>query len=349
MWEIGESYFNELACRRLIQLVFNDYDDQPIGCTVHHVIRDFILYLSCEGNFLTPGAKLSSGSYPCDTIRRLSIDCNKHDEAHKVDTSLLHLSRVRSFTFFGNTKKWMPGLSAFKHVRVLDLEDTEILESHQLKSIGGLSLLRYLGLQGTGITKLPKQIMALEQLNTLDLRRTNVTKLPTFRTVKLASLLIDCLELQRWIGEMPCLEELSTIFVSPVSSIEALSKIHVHGTDSLDDVAQLIIKSKQLRILAVRFDRLVNGTKTYRFLKEVAKSSIKSLILHDYPCSLVNLLVDSWVCTRPHLQKFELRIDGQLSKIPKKMASLIYLTHLHIKVNKSEADVLFTASGGCPT
>lgn len=194
------------------------------------MIRDFILYLSCEGNFLTPGAKLSSGSYPCNTIWRLSIDCNKYDEAHKVDTSLFHLSRVRSFIFFGNAKKWMPNLSAFKHVSVLNLEDVDILESHQLKSIGGLSLLRYLGLREIGITKLPKQIMALEKLNTLDLRRTNVTKLPTFRPVKLASLLIDCLELQRWICEMPYLEELSTIFVSLVSSIyqKSMSMVQSH-------------------------------------------------------------------------------------------------------------------------
>ena len=147
---------------------------------------------------------------------------------------------------------------------MLDLEDTELLEYHQLKSIGGLSLLRYLGLRGTGVTKLPKQIMALEHLNTLDLRRTMVTQLPAFQTVKLASLLVDRLQLHRGMGEMRYLEELSMIFVSPIRPIESLSKIHVHDTDSLDNLVQLINKSKQLRILAVRFDGLLGDTKTYR-------------------------------------------------------------------------------------
>ena len=228
---------------------------------------------------------------------------------------------------------------------MLDLEDTELLEYHQLKSIGGLSLLRYLGLRGTGVTKLPKQIMALEHLNTLDLRRTMVTQLPAFQTVKLASLLVDRLQLHRGMGEMRYLEELSMIFVSPIRPIESLSKIHVHDTDSLDNLVQLINKSKQLRILAVRFDGLLGDTKTYRqvgvrhFLEEVAKSSIQSLILHNYPHNSVDLLVDCWVCTS--LKKFELKIDGQISNIPQKMASLENLTHLHINVYKADAEGLY--------
>jgi hypothetical protein len=97
----------------------------------------------------------------------------------------------------------------------------------------------------------------------------------------------------------------------------------------------------------MRFDGLFGGTKTYRpdvvmrFLDEVAKSSIQSLILHDYPCNLVDLLVDCWSCTKPdHLRKFELGIDGYLSNIPRNIASLAFLTHFHIKVYEVEAECL---------
>lgn len=68
---------------------------------------------------------------------------------------------------------------------------------------------------------------------------------------------------------------------------------------------------------------------------------MQSLIFHDYPCNLVDFLVDCWSCTKPnHLKKFELRIDGHLSNIPRKIASLACLTHLHIKVNEVEAACL---------
>ncbi|TVU23385.1 hypothetical protein EJB05_25748, partial [Eragrostis curvula] len=345
--EIGERYFSELAIRRLIQPVFDGNDDGPIGCSVHSVILDFISSLSSEENFVTLGSTLSHGSYPRDTVRRFTVDCNKQDETNALASNSVHLSRVRSFIVCGNAKKRMPDLSTFKLLRVLDLEDTEILEYHQLKSIGNLPLLRYLGLQGTGIAKLPKQILMLENLNALDLRRTMVTQLPTFGTLKLASLLVDRLHLQRGMGEMRCMEELSMVLVTPIRSENDPSKIPVDGSDSLDDAAQLVSKSKKLRMLAVRFDSLFGGTKTYRqegvmqFLDEVAKSSIQSLILHDYPCSLVDLLVDCWSCTRPdRIRKFELRIDGHLSKIPQKIASLLCLMHLHIKVYEVEAEGL---------
>lgn len=50
---------------------------------------------------------------------------------------------MRSLAFSGDAGR-IPELSAFKHVRMLDLEDTKGLEDKQLESIAGLFLLRYL-------------------------------------------------------------------------------------------------------------------------------------------------------------------------------------------------------------
>lgn len=333
LWEAGERCFNELASRRLIQMVFDDgVDDRPVGCTLNDVIHDFIMDLSSEENMVTLAEDMKPPSRPRAQVRRLSLDTDT------FASTTVYMSNVRSLTLFGNTKKpKMPNFSSFKLLRVLDLEDIEMLGYKQLKSIGRLSLLRYLGLRGTGVSKLPKEIIKLKHLDTLDLRRTMVTQLPKFKSAKLVSLRVDRLHLQRRIGEMQYLEELSMV---NVTSHISPTELHGHGSDSLAGLAQLVSKSKKMRRLAARFDNLFGCAETYRqvglinFLDEVAKSDIRSLSLHEYPSNLVDLLVDRWSCTKPrHLQKFELRIAGHLSKIPQKqIASLVYLTHLHIKV-----------------
>jgi hypothetical protein len=123
-WETGESYFGELISRRLIQPAFDDSDDQPIGCTVHSVVFDFLESLSSEENFVTPGAELKSGLLPCERVRRVSqLDFGDEDEGDTVISNTYclleqkcqvtssceedeegifsHLSRVRSLAFCG--------------------------------------------------------------------------------------------------------------------------------------------------------------------------------------------------------------------------------------------------------
>ncbi|XP_062192976.1 disease resistance protein RGA5-like [Phragmites australis] len=332
LWETGETYFNELIGRRLIQPSFDDEDDRPIGCTVHGVVVDFMVSLSAEENFITSGAELKSGLFPCSGVRRFCLDCSDEnstsdkDEAYNL--SRLHLSRVRSLAFSGNARR-MPDLGALKLVRVLDLEDTKGLENKHLESIGRLSLLKYLGLGGTDVTNLPQQIMALDKLSTLDLRRTRMRKLPEFRDTKLVSLVADELVIGTGIGGMQKLEELSKVLLGDDGSLA-------------DDVVGLV-KLTQLKMLGVRFGRLNDQNETDRegvkqFLEEVGKSNLQSLFLDNYLHGLLDLLVHSWANRRPnYLRKFELRIRGFLPLVPQEMASLIALTHLHIRVSEVEA------------
>uniref|UniRef100_A0A0E0AS90 Thioredoxin domain-containing protein n=1 Tax=Oryza glumipatula TaxID=40148 RepID=A0A0E0AS90_9ORYZ len=349
-WETGERYFDELISRRLVEPAFDDSNDQPIGCSVHGVVFDFMEHLSTEENFVSAGAVLMSGVFPRDRVRRVSLDygdeddecdtyCRLEDKSNASSSDeddeaiSFHLSWVRTLAFSGDASR-IPHLSDFKHVRVLDLEDTKGLEKKQLESIGRLSLLRYLGLGSTDVTQLPPGIMALELLTTLDLRRTNVRHLPELRDKKLVSLLGEQLILARGIGGMQNLEELSKVVVGPNGS-------------PADDMAQLVRESGRLRMLGVRFSHLHghNGNNdrqgVRQFLEEVGKSNLQSLLLDNYPHLLLDLLlpVDSWA---HKLRKLELRIglDADAPVPLQEMASLTALTHLHISVEAVEAHTI---------
>lgn len=344
-WETGESYFDELISRRLIQPAFDGNDNQPIGCTVHGVVFDFLESMSSEENFITPGAELKSGLFPCERVRRVSLDCGDTLISNTLtpcdeedDAILLKLSRVRSLAFSGDAGR-IPNLSALKHLRVLDLEDTKGLENKGLESIGHLSLLRYLGFGGTDVTVLPEPIMALEQLTTLDLRRTRVRRLPVLcRDTKLVSLVADELAiLPTQLRRMQNLEELSKVLLGGYGTLA--SELAGHAN-----------KLGPLRMLGIRFIHFHSHMATERqvvkrLLEELGKSNLQSLLLDNYPLPLLGLLLHYSLAQ--NLQKFELRIRGCLPQVPQEMASLIAITHLHINVEQVEEQAVH-ALGSLP-
>ncbi|TVU23463.1 hypothetical protein EJB05_25832, partial [Eragrostis curvula] len=268
LFDTGEKIFNELARRALIQLVFEDSNHEPIGCTVHDVIHDFILSISREENFVTMSEQLTAGSYPSETIRRFAHDCSRQVETNILASSTLHLSRVRSFAVSGNCNKQMPLLSVFKHVRVLDLENARGMRSKQLRGIGSLLMLRYLGLKGSDITGLPKEIEALEHLSTLDIRNTVVNYLPRFKSAKLVSLLADRVVIPE--GKMD------------VSKLLELVTIHIGRRCSIRTVSDLIRKSKQLRVLGVSFDDDAEEGDIKEFLRLVSALGVLNFLIDGY-------------------------------------------------------------------
>ncbi|EMS62715.1 Disease resistance protein RPM1 [Triticum urartu] len=286
LWETGQLYFKELIIRRLIQPVFNYNDDQPVGCTVHGVILDFINSLSSKGNFVTVGgAHLST-----DMVRRFSLDCfnnNDEDRDATLASFAMHLSRVRSMIVLGDIEgiagrsaltlsgkiDGTPVLPSFKLLRVLDLEGTYHLRSRHLQGIGGLVLLRYLGAAETAIDSLPEEIGELGQLETLNLRKTKMpSTLPTSMAKQkmLAHLLIDgTVKLPSEILKMQGLEEVSTV--------------GVYSSRSIDSVAELLRKSERLRVLGIRLDgsHLSNDNESVRtFLMEVTRMASLFSVTH---------------------------------------------------------------------
>lgn len=351
--ETGERYFVELINRRLIQPAFDDNDDQPTGCTVHGDVANFLASLSNEENFTTPGAELNSRLFrqvnldinygyehegdtlfsdTCCLLEQKSwvVSCSDENSSGGINKAIsLHLYKVQSIAFW-----------AFKHVRVLDLEDTKGLENKQLESLGRLSLLRYLGLGGTNVTRLPEQILALQELTTLNLRKNKVNTLPQFKGTKLVSLLADQLIIPDGMGQMQELEELSKVLLGPDGS-------------PAEHMAGLVLELRRLRSLGVRFSRLHGKNDKDRhglkhFLEEVANSKLQSLLLDNYQHHLLGILIDSWANKEfDYLHKFELRIGDRFKHLPQEIASLIALTHLHIDVEAVEEQVI-SALGKLP-
>jgi Leucine-rich repeat (LRR) protein len=179
LFEIGESYFNELVNRSMIQTLDIDIEGMQIDCRVHDIMLDLICDLAREENFVSVLDVIKGDMFLERKVRRLSLQ-----KTELMDTQLAtrSMSQLRSFTIFGPIINQMLPLSRFKVLRVLDLEDC-IIEKNghlNLSCVGDLLHLRYLGLRNTKLLKIPTEIGKLLFLQTLDLRgvQVNAEELP---------------------------------------------------------------------------------------------------------------------------------------------------------------------------
>ncbi|CAO2146991.1 unnamed protein product [Urochloa humidicola] len=123
---------------------------------------------------------LSDGKYSMESkVRRLSVHNN---------TSLptmMNMPKLRSLTIFelgGVAIDWMPSISRYHLLRVLDLRGSHLKDLSRLGFVGSLSHLRYLRLSSLstrGANRLPVEIGKLRLLQTLDLFDTAVEELPS--------------------------------------------------------------------------------------------------------------------------------------------------------------------------
>ena len=174
--EIGESYFNDLMNRSLIQpLGTGDYGTVN-GCCLHDMMLGLIRSLSHEENFITILHKGQYDTLVQSSTRRLSH--HKRPVNHSSE-SQMYLAHVRSFSaFLCGIEKMVP-LSNFQVLRVLALEECQFMEGYRLTHLGELLHLRYLGLAYTPISEIPKEIEALQCLQTLELAGTGIKELPS--------------------------------------------------------------------------------------------------------------------------------------------------------------------------
>jgi hypothetical protein len=99
-YAVGESYFNELINRNLIQPVGAGFD-QMDSCRVHDIILDFITCKAAEENFVTSFNDVERGHNSHHRVRRLFVG-NSNNQKVTITTSPV-LSHVRRSLYMGIT------------------------------------------------------------------------------------------------------------------------------------------------------------------------------------------------------------------------------------------------------
>uniref|UniRef100_A0ACD5Y9M0 Uncharacterized protein n=1 Tax=Avena sativa TaxID=4498 RepID=A0ACD5Y9M0_AVESA len=244
----GEEYFKELTDRSMIQWAVSPRDLGQGGCRVHKIMFDLIHRL-CEKEMFSSviGTKRERIISQTSTIHRLAIHKTRvvdEDEAPKENTDTsLDVGEVMSFYASTCSGSSLPPLSEFLRLRVIDLEGCDLSDGdRKLEHLARLRELAYVGLFGTLVAELPKDIGLLKLLQTLDLTGTGIKELPWFME-ELKKL--RCLRagngttMKGRIGQLTCLEEL-----------------WLHSADKSPDFAVELRKLNQLRVLVIHFDKM---------------------------------------------------------------------------------------------
>nr|UBY07574.1 NBS-LRR disease resistance protein [Dasypyrum villosum] len=304
---LGLNYFNQLINTSMIQPIYAGIG-QVYACRVHDMVLDLICSLSHEAKFVNVLDATGNSMSSEINVRRLSLQNKNEDHQAKILTNIMSMSRVRSITIFPPAVSIMPALSRFEVLRVLDLSDCDLGESsslqHNLKGVGHLIHLRYLGLKSTGINELPAEIGNLQFLEVLDLEDNHELEALPSTVCKLRRLL--CLVVSK------C--EVVPGVLHNLTSIQVLKEIYV----SLNITAQELDNLTRLRELEIEF----KDSSLYLY-----ESFVKSLCnLHDIETlsidcyfgetsfELMDLLGERWV-PPVHLGKFVSWMPSQLSAL----------------------------------
>ncbi|VAI13691.1 unnamed protein product [Triticum turgidum subsp. durum] len=329
--EVGESYFNELINRNMIQQEFKFYGE-AISCRVHDIVLDFIVTRSNEENFVSV---LDAQHIPsqCDKIRRLYIH-KKNEHAAEVSQQNKNMSHLRSLHVFGRIT-WMPPLLDLQILRVLYLEDCNGLKEDHLKNIGSLIHLRYLGLRNTNVKNLPIQIRKLEYLQTLDLRGSGITELPEsiVHLKRLRHLVGQRLRLPDGFGNMEALQELWEI----------------NGSKSSINFGKDLQNLIQLRVLGIHFEHTYcDDGQISTALCKLGENNLRSLHIINMGCGPPTCFADPWRSPPRLLQKFVLQgyRDDNLPLFPKWISPLLSeLTYLDFGVDQMNGRDLHMLEG----
>uniref|UniRef100_A0A8I6X239 RGH1 n=1 Tax=Hordeum vulgare subsp. vulgare TaxID=112509 RepID=A0A8I6X239_HORVV len=341
LYLLGLNYFNHLINRSMIQPIYN-YSGEAYACRVHDMVLDLICNLSHEAKFVN--LLDGTGNISC---RRLSLQKRNEDHQAKPLTNIKSMSRVRSITIFRPAIEVMPSLQRFEVLRVLDLSGCNLGENSNLqlnlKDVGQLIHLRYLGLEGTQISKLPVEIGKLQFLEVLDLENNhNLKELPStvcnFRRLIYLNL-VSC-EVVPPVGVLQNL-----------TSIEVLRDILV----SLNIIAQELGNLKRLRELDIcfsddSFDLYEGFVKSLCNLHHIERLSIDCNSRETSSFELMDLLGERWV-PPVHLREFMSSMSCQLCALrgwikrdPSHLSNLSKLILGRVKeVQQEDVEII----GGC--
>ncbi|CAL4990785.1 unnamed protein product [Urochloa decumbens] len=275
LFEIGESYFNELINRSLIEVADTSIKDgTPLSCRVHDMVLELICSLSIQENFVTTVQGDSRQSTPSSgSVRRLSLQ--------KTAWPIMETSKLRSLTIFSSTIiNLMPSLSCCHLLRVLDLRDCNLRDHPNLKFLGNLFHLRYLSLAYTGYPgdQLPVEIGKLQVLQTLDLSSIQIidAQLLSIIIAGLRKLICLCVEgTTRLPNGLRCL-----------TSLEYLKAVNVDSACMAEELGHLT----QLRTLYVRLrkdkDRRWDESLCTALVRSLAELHRIQELIVEIPCDV---------------------------------------------------------------
>ncbi|XP_034568580.1 disease resistance protein RGA5 isoform X3 [Setaria viridis] len=315
LFELGESYFNELINRSMIQPIHNSMHDMISSCCVHDMVLDLIRSLSSEENFVTVLSNMG-GTSPSNTIRRLSLQNGL--ESHVMAQATWSLQHARSVFVFPASVSLVPPLDCCRVLRVLDLKDCNLSQANSsLKYLGNLHHLRYLGLCKTGISQLPEEIGNLQFLQTLDVKGNKISRLSSsvVQLRKLMYLYIDwSTRVPNGIGNLTCLEQLSCL----------------HIDDSTRNIIEELGQLTELRQLSINLDEW--NDKLLECLCKL-KNMQELYIFVDVECNIGGF--DAWVAPR-HLRALNMEIICWFSILPAWInpSLLLDLTRLSIAMRE---------------
>ncbi|KAM3391620.1 hypothetical protein ACQJBY_012985 [Aegilops geniculata] len=241
LYEVGEDYLDELINKSLIQPVEFYNANKVRSCCVHDMVRDFITSWSNKENFLTTVGVLQPVHLPCK-IRRLSVQTNIEEVANQLPN--MTLSHVRSLTVCSPAFNFLPALSGFPVLRVLDLTDCKQVDNNHWKDICSLFHLRYLNLKGTSITKIPKGVDNLQFLQVLDIRSTGIEEELPSTFIELTQLLLFHM-LDSVVGAVPrWMCSMSSLFSLSIT-LETLGEEDLQVLGSIPCLSELQIQVKK--------------------------------------------------------------------------------------------------------
>lgn len=226
LFEVGESYLNDLINRSLIQPVYSYTCKDWFDCRVHDMVLDLICSLSAEENFVTILSGMNQ-TYRSEKDRRLSLQNSNTDQATIISMS----QGVRSVVVFGSAFDLIaPSLHGFRVLRVLHLFDEHCISQGSIKCLGNLVHLRHLAIQGSSGFQLPEELGNLRFLRILDVAGSSIWSLPS-TVVQLKDLM--CLKVNsgvtmpKGLGRLTSLEELEFLSVKddPARNIEELGHL----------------------------------------------------------------------------------------------------------------------------
>uniref|UniRef100_A0A0E0PWI4 Disease resistance protein RPM1 n=1 Tax=Oryza rufipogon TaxID=4529 RepID=A0A0E0PWI4_ORYRU len=177
--DVGDSYFNELINRSMIQRSRVGIEGKIKSCRVRDIMRDITVSISREENFVF---------LPVHDGSNLAQENTHHIALHGSMSCKTGLdwSIIRSLAIFGDRPNNLAHTicsNKFRMLRVLDLEDVKFLITQ--KDFNNIALLRHLKYLSFGrifsscIYTLPRSIGKLHGLQTLNMSSTYIATLPT--------------------------------------------------------------------------------------------------------------------------------------------------------------------------